>query len=110
MDSSLGDTIYNILPRLDAWNQDALEQIQLSVYHGLELFTVFMAAFFCLFMYYFVFGFVVESLAESNMKDMDIKVDEMPATKTNGENRTMNSKESGRTVKLEDGPVEGKRK
>lgn len=101
MDSSLGDIIHNLLPRVEAWEQDALEQIKLSVYNGMQLFTIFMTAFFFLFLYYCAFGFVVGSLAESNMEESVTKVNKMPATETNGGNKTVKSEEPGQKVKLE---------
>lgn len=43
---------------------------------GMQAFVIFMVAFFFLFVYYCIFGFVVGAIAESNMKEHSADDDE----------------------------------
>lgn len=84
MDSSLGDIINTALQRNVIWGEVALDRVRLFVYDGMQLFAIFMAAFFFLFLYYCTFGFVVESIAESNMEESVTKVENAPAAEREG--------------------------
>lgn len=48
------------------WQDAMIERLRLLVYDGMFGFTIFMAAFFCLFVYYCFFGLVVGSISESS--------------------------------------------
>ena len=87
MDSRLGDIIPADLFSTITWQGDALEWIRLSVYSGMQLFVVFMAAFFFLFLYYFAFGFVVGSIAESNTEESVTKVESASAAEAEGDTK-----------------------
>jgi len=84
MDSRLGDIIPADLFTAITWRGDALEWIRLSLYSGMQLFVIFMAAFFFLFLYYFAFGFVVGSIAESNTEESVTKVESASTAEPEG--------------------------
>lgn len=82
MDSRLGDMIHIGLQRNIIWGEDALDRMRLFVYHGTQLFTISMSASFFLFLYYFAFGFVVGSIAESNMEESVTKGEDSSPAKS----------------------------
>lgn len=71
MDSTIGQYINNALHHWhdEEWEYQTREQVKDWIYSGMHLFTIFMVAFFFLFVYYCIFGFVVGAITESNTAD-----------------------------------------
>lgn len=69
MSSSFGDIIHQAFRRDADWEMDVLEHAQSIIYKGMHIFTIFMVAFFFLFLYYCAFGFIVGAIAEPNIED-----------------------------------------
>ena len=67
MDSRLSDYLHNPFLRSDHWEQDAVEKLEQLIFKSMEIFVIFMVVFFCFFVYYCAFGFIVGSIAEANM-------------------------------------------
>ena len=74
--SRLSDYIQHPLLHSEELREEALEQLRLFTYSGMQLFTIFMALFFCVFVYYFVFGITVGAIAESNMTENETEPEE----------------------------------
>ncbi|KAJ9650732.1 hypothetical protein H2198_009981, partial [Neophaeococcomyces mojaviensis] len=69
MDSRLSTIIHNIWHEQNDWRRRiaAPENIEAAVYQAMEVFVIFMVAFFFVFLYYCAFGFVVGSITELNV-------------------------------------------
>lgn len=67
MASGLGHIIHSSMLEDQDWKENMLEQLRLLVFDGMQAYVLLMAAFFCLFVYYCIFGFIVGAIAESNM-------------------------------------------
>jgi len=91
MDSTLGDTISNVLRRNTIWGEDALDRIKLLVYSGTQLLVISMAAFFFLFLYYCAFGFVMESVSESKEESVT-KIEDASAPEHQGDTKEQEMK------------------
>lgn len=73
-DSSLGQFIYHAMNHDEDWEIRTIEHLKDFTYSGMHAFTIFMVAFFFLFVYYFTFGVVVGAITESSAEDdLDVK-------------------------------------
>lgn len=82
MDSSFGHYIHDAFHRDAEWELRTLEKLEELTYLSMQAFVIFMTAFFFLFVYYCVFGFVVGAIAESNTEDHPIENSEEATTKS----------------------------
>lgn len=69
MDSSFGQYIQHAFHRDAYWQSRFPDQMEDLMYLSMQAFVLFMTAFFFLFVYYCIFGFVVGAIAESNAED-----------------------------------------
>lgn len=76
MDSSLAQYIHDAFHYDADWQLRFTERLEDFMYLGMQGFVIFMVAFFFLFVYYCIFGFVVGAIAESNTED--VPVDDKP--------------------------------
>lgn len=72
MDSSLAQYIQDAFHHDADWQLRFTERLEDFTYQGMQAFVIFMVAFFFLFVYYCVFGFVVGAIAESNTEDIPV--------------------------------------